>query len=1750
MSESVAVRDITHGEEGKALPASDREALAKLDIAISDTETTGLDRKRNGLTEIASMRAMRTANGLPARLKLFHHFILPLRPEYQDYVAACVQAKERGQPFPDYDRARYEYSIEPQALAVTGTEILREQGLDGPITGLKVNGEKVDAVPFYEVMEEFLAFTRNGERDAYYNAPYDAPFLAKQIADTRAYQLARSESFKQDGFLKSPLLDVNEQRILREYAGRSYDALSASEKDQLIDLMRRFAEVPESYTNPARWRCVMYGYLAAHGMGPENSLNAVSKKLFPEDDGQADQHSGVQDIALAARVALTLPAASQSNVATMAGLYRQILQRVDPAGSVHEGEARAHTNGKKNEAPVHGDVVIQFSDDPEKLGGNAPRYWKFLKAYDEVTEANGRVPQHILKIDEANHTVTINAERANSLMLGFLKKQAFFFQMLGSPLIESVLPFDSTGTVMDVRLRTPYDAANPITGMNYRSLRANVPFLTQHPDKARAYLNLINALHKKDKRVGLVLFKERSDGSLDILIRGHTRAFGDCVLSLPQEVGLEEATPVLCEELATQMKLGAIPNIKEFRRDDDDDADLARDDDIEISSDEVEKTEEDKSKLKSLDTTVRAEKTYQSDTMRLSISPEVFMLMAHRLNTTPEALLKDNITTSHGAITVRYTGDGTKHARYELRGAAPAFHDFVTLDDQGLVGEKPDNIIRDACWLLYRLQRLPGTARLHIEGAMAVLEQPDGVDVEALGLLHRLGIPFKAYDRQIKVDAHQLMKNAFHWSKWLGRHQQERMEEIKNKPLDAHEHKPPRFLKDIQKALWQGKALAVEANEQGECWLLDHTVNSHGQPEHHLLDCRPKQDLHLVFENKRLVVEKSHVQGPQALHIEMNAQGDCIVQASPLLLHLAAYRLRQQEVTASHFTKKDRNDRVYWHVPANDAAKTQEALYAASRFIYGLSKTTGSERQSLINLALLAAEQEVEVVFPKLEFLAKPGIYRELLDVHFGVDSDTQPILGLISNGADTMIRTLESPLTELSERDPRSASLHKMAYDIKNHASTLEKLDGILNKHLFVLEQRNVSGRLKKDLNTLGLLLHEIASAQKHVGSIEDKERAQPDIHTAQEKISNVSFGADELREDLAVARSAIHGLLQEIGRSMASTIDEYAAKVIAEDPAADIVQALNEYRTQTIALLGSEEKFQIYAYQAAMRFLVHIAREQKRGVRQRRIADYLLTQAFPNFSADQKNLLIRLYRYGMSDALGALLQNAFPQVGGRGKSIDAAWLIRQHKVLIKENRRPFDAEQWLTNYPEVTAEIDAIIHEAYQRSGKHYLSMARLCEQDEKEEALHYTDLAKQCFSRAGWADERIDMEIARSRKQRLSAKTKDHIRQQIEEKERPDIKRLDDLLASIAIDGHEADARQKLLEKRYQRYEFEFHAMTDGITDRYNALKQRKALLTDIEKTLKETHDVLMVKYHHVRDLQGLITLLSQQESMVAALEDEDRTKVGEIGAQIRHRPEMVGIHDKTLAQVGTEIDHQQAALRRNFIQSLPKELAATIAKTNSEEPIRVPLKVIEQLFDGELKMAQEETASPVPRSTPLTNTASPQTPASESTANPSVSITDEAMHKALARLSDKPSATGGLSQLEAALNFLRRRRELGDSIAEDRKPSGFVFRKGMWKQSDAQIGSHHDDIIAQQSGFIDETIADPAMVAILYRMSDVQDPRGGLSQLDAAINYLQRRCDLNRSIAEDRATRRDDEWGRIRDAWKERVSAKERAGKRSR
>ena len=94
---SIEIKDITYYEQdepklGKRrgdlrLSLEDMKRLHELGVTISDTETTGLRPGENGLTEFASIRVRKDGKGKqPYKLELLHSFVLPLRPEYQDYL--------------------------------------------------------------------------------------------------------------------------------------------------------------------------------------------------------------------------------------------------------------------------------------------------------------------------------------------------------------------------------------------------------------------------------------------------------------------------------------------------------------------------------------------------------------------------------------------------------------------------------------------------------------------------------------------------------------------------------------------------------------------------------------------------------------------------------------------------------------------------------------------------------------------------------------------------------------------------------------------------------------------------------------------------------------------------------------------------------------------------------------------------------------------------------------------------------------------------------------------------------------------------------------------------------------------------------------------------------------------------------------------------------------------------------------------------------------------------------------------------------------------------------------------------------------------------------------------------------------------------------------------------------------------------------------------------------------------------------
>jgi hypothetical protein len=302
----------------------------------------------------------------------------------------------------------------------------------------------------------------------------------------------------------------------------------------------------------------------------------------------------------------------------------------------------------------------------------------------------------------------------------------------------------------------------------------------------------------------------------------------------------------------------------------------------------------------------------------------------------------------------------------------------------------------------------------------------------------------------------------------------------------------------------------------------------------------------------------------------------------------------------------------------------------------------------------------------------------------------------------------------------------------------------------------------------------------------------------------------------------------------------------------------------------------------------------------------------------------------------------------------LGADYFIRQHELLVDRDSNLPDLDTWLKENTATANKIDDEIRKAYQASGKQYLVMATISTLDS---VVQYPDLreyyqyrAMKCLARAGWDEDKIKLAVARIDTRHYKPMIKNHIRNKIAAKEKADDGKIDTILAKIDYEGNEAKARDMLTKKYYARYVSEATQMVEHVSDPYYTLKARKALLADIERTLKETHDLLMVKYHHVRDIQGLLVLLSQQEAMVASLRDEERQRIEEIGQRVAHKPEMVGIHDKTLAHVQSAFDTNSAQVYGHVMQTLAEQqVPSTLHKTSNSTAIQVALPDMEKMFE---------------------------------------------------------------------------------------------------------------------------------------------------------------------------------------------------------
>lgn len=1541
------ISDVT-AESGQVFHWSpaELEQFAKADLSFSDTETTGLRRDLNGLTELGSVRA-EMEKGKP-HLKMFHSFVLPLKPEYRDYLADCERARREQRPLPPYDRRRYEYEINPQALAVTGTEIIRDRK-DGPITGLKVKGKPVKAVPAYEVMPDFLAFTRHGLREVYYNAPYDMPFLGQQQEDIQAHDLARANHHRSLA-AQLPHLPLDLAEELREIITLDYATATPGQRRSIVELMRPFTNVHERYRNPALWQCAYYGHLLAHGADQPSTLDDAYRTLDPTFKGR-QEHTTLEDVLMAARVGLSQLPDDASTLPNIAELYAQLVHRFDPGAEVSVMEPREH--GRQKGVEVLGDLQIDFSGDPRRLGDKAQRFWEFLEAFQRAPEIESRVPRHVPRLDARQHRAVISAERKNPLSLSFLKKAIFFSQVVDSPVFRSVLPFDSTGTRMDVVLNQTDASGQPIRIRNvrYGTLRANFQYLNAHPAEAPALLRMLSELGQADPRVGILLLQDRPDGSLDIRVKGHLRAFGECVLNLPAGTPLEQAASSMRRELELQLKLGAIPYVTGFGP----------------MEEEEEERDNEALDLQEEENWRAAEKTEvsmrrdQAKRMELTVSAPVFSCLAFGLRKEPKELARHGMQTLHGPIRVQQVAGDAKNAapRYRLTGSAEAFTDFVALGSPTAAterGESPSNLVRDASWLLWRLGNLPGTYGIHMEGHMAVLEQRDGTSLEALSLLRKLGVHFQMHDDRIRIDIAQLMENAFRHSVTLSRVQAERMEELRAGAIDYAPNAPTGDHRDMHAALMEGgKFRELEASENERIWGRDFKSRKGQPPLAHELPKRP-EGLRLHFKNGQLQPEKSDVAGPHGFELYADGNGyfDIVAKESPVLLDLTARlaaKRRDLRINAS--------DPSHWEVQGGTEAQWQQMLGKASRFLYDISKSTGSERV-MVEKIEPAPNGKIRISLPQMSFLGRSRMLQETLQLH----------QQLGDHSMDGAINRLNRNLPDPTRRDPRDGQLLELSEQIRAEQNDVALLLKSLDHYLWLVRgsHSNLTKELKRETQTLGLLLHELSSTSGALKNITDQ-AAQGEVRTAQRVVGKVAYS--DLEEHLAQAQKMLQGkdrtrgLLHEHGRAMAALMETYATEMATYDPQADLTKLMAPYREETARLLCHPEpatmlELEPYAAKAAFRSLRAMALSGEPVPLP--VLHYLLAQAYPAMGDAQRDALVALYQtQGSAEARDAI-HREFPE--SPLAPLNAEQLLLQYRLLTEAPLQTLPKEEWIDHRPEIAASIEKDIAEAYRKRGRHYANVAYMDRGFEPSGGRGGFEqnrrIAIQCFERAGMREEEIAKELRQRESKEFSAKQKASARGKVMQTLGDDEQKLERLRENIEQPEVEERLFERLLERAYRKEQKQHRELTEDIANPYHEFQHAKRLLAAVKKVRKENHDLLMVKIHDLREMKGLIMLLQQDEEMRRRVEDPAlQDRIGQIGEAISNHPEVVGLNAQTLPTIRRLVEAQQDYLRGEVVGRLAE---------NGVEPEFLPDGSIEVSADAFGRMfdawCQNKTKKDIP------------------------------------------------------------------------------------------------------------------------------------------------------------------------------------------
>lgn len=836
------------------------------DHTYYDLETTGLDVDQkdpavaNAVSQVAGLRIVEVqgevkkkerashadvkVNGYSVRaykieqswyaVLPFNKFMLTTTPAYYEHRKKVKEweASKEGER-PEYKQNICEYQISPEALAVTNTEILRNEY--GEPFGIAVAGEKVpkNMIGYPEdIWKEFFEFIDNDDLVAF-NSIFDNGGTLRQVTNLfeatkntisqeqfpgllqealsletkysiQIFQRYRGElqTVKLNGHekleeekryhvediaekIENYLSSYPQLRIVDEKARNSYTSKVApkSSVNGFIFKDRFFESTAyQQLSNPARMKCLMLAALTHMGEGVSNRLDDFAVRYGEEFVRDDSQHDALEDIIPYISIAAKqIEQCFEGGVPNYAELWEVILS--EDLGQESGIASEAVEEDYKNMLERKGDIILRFPEDYEDNPA-AAHYLEFFRNIMDVNRRNSRSSMTGVRyIDEENGVVVLQGfkdESSRTLQYHGLFKRILFDRAVrsalvdsqGVPLIESMSFFDSLSRVNLTIRGEGNEWQRTAQHIPLSFLRKSMEYLVSRRDEFADDPELLRSNLDFLRTLGeydRIGLAILNDRGLEI--KGHQRGYGSLSIVAPGSTQASDIQNEVLNNLTSLLKTFAIAGSGQAER--------------------IYETSEEDSEKKEQKTNAPGEeprvviKLHGDHQVTATFGPLQSKLFAHIVNKDTIARNKDK---SHLIDLKRLAEPGQSHklingpeifyesGEYKFRGSV---HQFLKYSDN----------IQSACWFPNLIENLPGVSSKDIEinDLGLVINQPNGVNDDLVYILDAAHINMSIEKNRVILNTDTLSTDFYHYSSQI-REEKKKIKEkqTENKKVDKN----------------------------------------------------------------------------------------------------------------------------------------------------------------------------------------------------------------------------------------------------------------------------------------------------------------------------------------------------------------------------------------------------------------------------------------------------------------------------------------------------------------------------------------------------------------------------------------------------------------------------------------------------------------------------------------------------------------------------------------------------------------------------------------------------------------------------------------------------------------------------------------------------------------------------------------------------------------------------------------------------